>query len=76
MNAVAIPRTNAFFGRGTGSILLDRVNCRGNETRLVNCSSFPPDIFDSHFEDAGVQCFVSGTLLKLLHTTLSAHSLR
>jgi len=53
----AIARSFAFFGRGTGSILLDQVGCRGTETRLVDCPSNPIGIHDcSHFEDAGVTC--------------------
>ena len=46
---------SAFFGAGTGPIVLDDVQCSGNETNLLNC------IFNSnhncfHFEDAGVMC--------------------
>ena len=53
----AIARSQAFFGQGTGAILLDQVGCTGNETRLVDCSSNPIGIHDcSHFEDAGVTC--------------------
>ena len=53
----AIARSFAYFGRGTGAILLDQVACTGTETRLVNCRSNPLGIHDcSHFEDAGVTC--------------------
>ena len=53
----AIARLRAFFGRGTGSILLDQVACTGTETRLVDCPSNPLGDHDcSHFEDAGVTC--------------------
>ena len=53
----AIARSRAYFGRGTGAILLDQVGCTGTETRLVNCSSNPLGVHDcSHFEDAGVTC--------------------
>ena len=53
----AIARTRAYFGRGTGAILLDQLRCTGNETRLVNCPSNPLGIHDcSHSEDAGVTC--------------------
>ena len=55
--AGAIARVRAFFGQGTGAILLDQVGCTGTETRLVDCSSNPIGIHDcSHFEDAGVTC--------------------
>jgi hypothetical protein len=46
---------------GTGQIWLDNVNCRGTETRLIDC---PANALGSHncvhVEDAGVSCS-SGT---------------
>ena len=53
----AIARSRAYFGQGTGAIVLDQVACTGTELRLVNCSSNPIGVHDcSHFEDAGVTC--------------------
>ena len=53
----AIAWVRAFFGQGTGAILLEEVNCTGNETRLVDCHSNQLGVHNcSHFEDAGVTC--------------------
>ena len=53
----AIARSRAYFGRGTGAILLDNVGCSGTETRLVNCRSNPLGVHNcGHYEDAGVTC--------------------
>ena len=52
----------AHFGRGSGSILLDDVNCVGNETSLLACDyrGKPTVSSDnnncSHSEDVGVRC--------------------
>ena len=49
---------SASFGKGTGSIWLDDVNCDGNETRLINCPTYSAigDQNCDHYEDAGVRC--------------------
>ncbi|MBN3300092.1 DMBT1 protein, partial [Amia calva] len=49
--------TNAFFGQGSRAIILDDVNCSGNEPSLLNCPSRPIGTNAcSHYEDAGVIC--------------------
>ena len=50
---------NAYFGQGTGQIVLDNVRCTGSENQLLSCNSAP--ILDvssrcDHSDDAGVRC--------------------
>ncbi|KAJ8027177.1 Deleted in malignant brain tumors 1 protein [Holothuria leucospilota] len=47
----------AYFGEGTGQIWLDDVQCTGNETNLLQCTSRILGIHNcGHGEDAGVRC--------------------
>ena len=44
---------------GTGQIWLDNVNCRGTETRLIDCPANPLGSHNCvHAEDAGVRCVI------------------
>ena len=59
----AIAYFNAYFGRGTGPILLDDLLCTGSEARLIDCPRFTSQgigTYDfcpnGHGEDAGVRC--------------------
>lgn len=53
----AVPRSNAYFGAGTGAIVLDNVQCTGSETTLLSCTSNPIGNHNCvHSEDAGVEC--------------------
>ncbi|XP_071842198.1 uncharacterized protein [Apostichopus japonicus] len=53
--ALSAPRY-AFFGLGTGDILLDDVECLGSEGNLLECSYASEDNC-GHAEDAGVVCY-------------------
>ena len=55
----------AFFGRGSGPIVMSYVGCNGLETHLVNCTYSRPS-YCSHYEDAGVRCPGMLTLRKVI----------
>ena len=49
----AVAYSSSYYGLGNGPILLDNVQCTGNEISLFGCS-YDPDTSDcTHFEDAG-----------------------
>ena len=51
-------RVSAYFGEGSGLILLDNVNCNGRESTIFRCSHRNFGEHDCvHSEDAGVVCY-------------------
>ena len=53
--------SKAYFGRGTGHIFIDELNCIGNETSILDC---PYNGWGQHNcgheKDAGVKCYSDG----------------
>ena len=58
----ATPYYSAYFGQGSGPILLDNVTCTGSESTLANCDHLGVGVTRScsHSEDAGVRCYHNG----------------
>nr|XP_034333598.1 deleted in malignant brain tumors 1 protein-like isoform X2 [Crassostrea gigas] len=54
-NFTGVARAAAYFGQGSGPILLDNVRCNGNEVDIRNCS-YTTNVNCGHSEDAGVIC--------------------
>ena len=56
------PYNSAYFGEGSGPILLDSVSCTGSETTLASCRHLGVGVTRSctHSEDAGVRCSPQG----------------
>ena len=55
--AAVAARWGAYFGQGSGSILLDELRCTGTENSLLSCQRNSLYSHDCrHSEDAGVSC--------------------
>ena len=64
-------RSGAYYGRGSGQIWLDEVNCVGTEQIIEDCSHDGWGNEDcSHYEDASVQCAASdGKFIAFMYIT-------
>uniref|UniRef100_A0A672P1F3 SRCR domain-containing protein n=1 Tax=Sinocyclocheilus grahami TaxID=75366 RepID=A0A672P1F3_SINGR len=55
-----------YFGKSSGQIWMDNVNCSGNESALSKCEYHELELNDcNHSEDAGVICHLSITIIFL-----------
>ena len=49
----------SFYGRGSGPVFLDAVDCSGNELNILSCDTRPfglPSTDCTHSKDVGVEC--------------------
>ena len=57
MNLGSIARFSAYYGKGSGPILLSHLYCNGSEKTLLECNR---DMYGTlsctHDQDAGVSC--------------------
>ena len=58
----------AYFGKGSGSVLIGNVACNGRESTLASCSHLSTIRNCTHSEDAGVQCYSQSMLNACIHT--------
>jgi hypothetical protein len=60
----ALAKGSAYFGRGTGQIWLDDMNCMGNETDLAYCGHRGwGNTNCNHGEDVSVICMGKFTII-------------
>ena len=58
MHTGSVIRNNAYFGMGSGPILLSHLNCTGTEASLLDCNRYNMygTLSCTHQDDAGVSC--------------------
>jgi len=63
-----IAYSRAEFGQGTGDIILDNLQCRGNESNIFDCPHNGETNHNcAHSEDAGIFCPVPGNNIITMH---------
>ncbi|KFO75567.1 Deleted in malignant brain tumors 1 protein, partial [Cuculus canorus] len=72
--AIAAPGS-AYFGQGSGDILMDNVKCNGDELSLLHCNHAGWKIHNcDHYEDAGVVCSGAVTFFFSKETTTTVQT--
>ena len=69
--AAAAPR-NADFGQGRGAVWLDKVQCTGNESSLVECAYLGIGVNCRHWFDVGAACMPKGYNITIVFQDLKA----
>ena len=65
-DAEALKLTGLVYNEVSGSILLDEVNCTGEEIQLLECGHNGIGVHGcSHYQDAGVRCTGEISMLTL-----------
>ena len=62
---------SAYFGEGTGSIVMDNAHCNGTESHLKNCTHITQHNCN-HNEDAGVKCVCKYRLFACFYCIVAA----
>ena len=58
LHVVALSYNSAFFGAGTHlPILIDNLQCLGNESKITDCTFETHTVDCFHSEDAGIKCY-------------------
>ena len=53
----ALARTNAYYGQGSGLVMVTDVGCTGEEQSLLKCTHSGYGLtYCQHYDDAGVRC--------------------
>jgi len=58
LSSIGTAFSSATFGQGTGTVLLDNVNCANTESNIFDCRHNGFENHNcGHDEDAGVRCY-------------------